>query len=482
MVFLVGGVALPSRRYLGISLMVASTEEGRPYLYRETEGLVDLIIEGGTLITMSREHPVLENFFLEVSRGIIRRIGRLSDYKEEEGRGIQKIDARGCIVLPGLVNSHTHAAMTLFRGIGDDLPLRVWLFDRIFPVEAEFVRPETVYLGTLLACLEMLASGTTCFFDGYFFEEEAFRAVEDAGMRAILAQGVIDFPAPGAKDPSQNLKIAEVFLERHIGASEKTSPAIFCHSPVTCSPQTLIKAYQLCERYSVPLFIHLAETAQEAEELKQRTGMEPVFYLHSLGLLSETLRAVHCVSLIRAEIELLSATGVKVVHVPESNMKLASGIADVREMIDKGLRPGLGTDGCASNNNLDMLGEMKSALLASRLGPYGRHPIDELSALCMGTSWGAGIGGLSDRIGSIEIGKSADLIVLDTTNPRMRPVTRPVSRAIRCSEAGFVRDVIVKGDVLIREGRFTRVEPMDVIKEVKALSKSIQAFLERRYR
>ncbi|MFZ7112190.1 MAG: amidohydrolase family protein, partial [Desulfatiglandales bacterium] len=319
----------------------------------------DIIIEAGILLTMARDNAPIEN-----ARVVIRgdRIVDILSSVDQSAypEGVEVIHAEKGIVMPGLINAHAHTAMTLFRGLADDLPLKQWLFDKIFPAEARTLSPETVYWGTLLGCLEMIASGTTTVVDGYFFEDDAARAVQRSCMRALVGQGVIDFPAPGVADPRDNLKVGEQFLERWAGISDLITPGLFCHSPVTCSDTTLKRARDISKAYGLPLQIHLSETREEVDRILQKTGERPVLYLEHLGVLGRNLVAAHGIHLDDTEIDILAQRQVKIVHVPESNMKLSSGVARVPEMAAKGVTVALGTDGCASNNNLDMFQEMDS--------------------------------------------------------------------------------------------------------------------------
>ena len=268
------------------------------------------------------------------------------------------MDLSGFLVLPGLINTHTHAAMSCFRGLGDDLPLARWLYEVIFPAEAAQVNPEMVYRGTLLACVEMLKNGITTFCDGYFFEEAAVQAVLETGMRAVLGQGVLDFPTPDQPDPARSRERVEAFLESFPKDVDRLRPSIFCHTPYTCCAETLQWAKDLSRNRGILFQTHLSETAAEVEEILRKQGERPVFYLDRLGILDHRTLCAHAVWLEPEEIELLAARGVKVSHNAESNMKLASGIAPIPRMLAAGIKIGLGTDGCASNNNLDLFSEM----------------------------------------------------------------------------------------------------------------------------
>lgn len=424
-------------------------------------------------MTMTDSHPVMENCRVEVAGGTITSIKSLDSSRVSPPFDAECINAAGCVVMPGLINSHTHAAMTLFRGLADDLPLKTWLFERIFPAEAKVLSPETVYLGTMLACVEMLSSGTTCFMDGYFFEESALKAAHEAGIRALLAQGVIDMPAPGVPDPRLNLKVASSFLDSWKDFSPRLTPAIFCHSPVTCSRATLMEAYSICADYKVPLFIHLSETKWEVEGIEKTTGLRPVHFLDSIGILKEGLVAVHCTHVSDSEIKAMAAKGVKAVHVPSSNMKLGSGLAPVAAMMEAGMRPALGTDGCASSNNLDMFREMDIAAKASKIQTGEPTAFGALSVLKAATVWAAEAAGLGDLVGTIEEGKRADIIVLDFNKSHLHPLYDPVSSLVYCADGSDARDVIVDGKVLIRNGEFKSISPDDIMQEARRLSLTI---------
>ena len=429
----------------------------------------DLVIRGGTVLTMVEGAEPLKGAWVCVSRGRITDIVEADRCAEYRDTGAAVIDAAGGIVMPGLINAHTHSAMTLFRGFADDMPLKEWLFEKIFPAEAAHLTPDTVYWGTLLACLEMIASGTTCIADGYFFEEHTARAVHESGLRGLVAQGVIDFPAPGVENPKDNVTVAAGFLDRWREVSQLVTPGIFCHSPVTCSADTLVGAHRVCRDYGVPLQIHLSETAGEVEEVERRTGMRPVRYLERTGLLDGGLIAVHAVHLDDDEIRCLADHGVMTVHAPESNMKLASGVAPVTSMRRCGLTVGLGTDGCASNNNLDMFQEMDSAAKLSKVFDADPVGLDARTVLSMATAGGAEVLGLDGIIGTLETGSRADIIVVDTGSPHLCPLYDPFSALVYSACGGDVKDVVVDGRVLMKNRVFTTLDPGEILRRVRRI-------------
>ena len=432
----------------------------------------DIIINGGILVTMVEgSDPVRD------ARIFIRE-GRITDIQFSGPSGptpceVELIDAANCIIMPGLINAHSHTAMTIFRGLADDLPLEQWLFDKIFPAEAKYLNPETVYWGTLLGCLEMIASGTTSFIDGYFFQDETAKAVQKSGLRGLLAQGIIDFPAPGMSDPDKNLLVGREFIEKWIDCSELITPGLFCHSPLTCSDRTLKSAMAISSDFSVPLQIHLSETSEEVQRIINKTDLRPVHYLDKIGLINKNLIAVHASHLNDEEIELISQKDTKIVHVPESNMKLASGIPRVSEMLKKGIIVGLGTDGCASNNNLDMFQEMDSGAKAGKMLTLDPVDMDAGTVLKMATVGGAEVLGLGEKIGTIEVGKNADIIVVDLQSPHLVPFYNPLSSLVYSANGADVKDVIVNGKILMKDRSFKTLDPKEIIERVTALCKRI---------
>jgi 5-methylthioadenosine/S-adenosylhomocysteine deaminase len=371
----------------------------------------------------------------------------------------QSLDLQGALVLPGLVNTHCHAPMVWFRGLADDLPLSTWLTDFIFPAEAAWLDPGTAYWGTLAAAAEMIRGGITTVADGYFFEAEVRRALAQAGLRAVAAQGVVDFPAPGVPDPRDNLKVAAEFLDTGTDFAEQgITSAIFCHSPYTCGPDTLTRAKDLTRARQVPWFIHLAETQEEVAESRHKTGLSPAAYLDRLGVLDELTVAVHGVWLDPGDQEILARRGVKVSHCPESNLKLASGVAPIPELLSRGVAVGLGTDGAASNNNLDLWGEMS---LAARLHKGWRRDPTLLPAaqvVGLATREGARVLGLDGRTGTLTPGKEADLIVLDLNRPHLTPLYDPFSHLVYAARAADVRHVMAQGRWLLFDRQFTSLD------------------------
>ena len=434
----------------------------------------DLIIEGGTLLTLKEGEKPIHHATLLIQGGMIAGVLTPKD-KRPSFHGAEVLDAKDTLIMPGLVNAHGHTAMTLFRGLADDLPLKQWLFEKIFPAEARCLNEETVYWGALLGCLEMIASGTTTVSDGYFYQDATARAFRKAGIRALVAQGVIDFAAPGVPDPTQNLAVGKAFIERWTGVSDLIRPGLFCHSLTTCSDRTLQEAMNISLACSLPLQLHLSETQEEVEEVLRRTGKPPVAHLRDLGLLSEHLIAVHAVHLEDEEIEMLAENRVRLVHCPESNMKLASGMARITEMLKKGLVLGLGTDGCASNNNLDLFKEMDIAAKLDKVRTLDPVNLKAGTALKMATIWGAKVLGLEKEIGTIEVGKRADIITVDLRKPHLVPLYNPISTLVYSASGADVKDVMVNGRVLMKDRTFTGLDAEEVMAKVREISDGIRS-------
>ncbi|MGW8162031.1 MAG: amidohydrolase, partial [Desulfobulbales bacterium] len=363
--------------------------------------LYDILITNSLILSLDYDMPEpIAACYIAVSDGKIVELGPM-DNLAAGCSADTIIDGSGYLVMPGLVNTHTHAPMALFRGMADDLPLMQWLQEHIFPAEARSVNDEMVYWCTKLAAAEMIRSGTTTVADGYFLEDKVAEAFTEAGLRAVTAQGIIDFPAPGVPDHTRNVAAAEEFITRWQGKNHLLTPAAFCHSPYTCSPQTFKKAKEMARRQNVKLFVHLAETRAEVEQIKELHGTTPVHFLDALGILDPDTVCVHCVWLEQEEIAILARTGAQVATCPQSNMKLGSGIAPLPEMLTAQVSLGLGTDGCASNNRLDLFYEMDLCARIHKTDSHGPAALSAAAVLQMATLGGARVLGLEHMIGSL---------------------------------------------------------------------------------
>ena len=390
----------------------------------------------------------------------------------------REVDATGCVVMPGLVNTHCHSPMSLFRGLADDMPLAVWLNDHIFPAEATHIKPETVRAGALLSCVEMLLSGTTTVCDGYFHEGEVGEAVLESGMRAVLGQGVIDFPAPGVPDPAVNVAAAEAFVVAWKERSPLITPSIFCHSTYTCSEKTLVRAKEACRRLGVLFQVHVAETEEEVQRLNLDQGITPYQLLGDLHLLDESTLLIHNVWMDEGDIALVAKYGATASHNPGSNTKLASGVSPVPTLVERGIHVGLGTDGPASNNNLDLFNEMQTAAKLHKVYALDPSAMDAWSVLEMATIEGAKAIGLGGLVGSLLPGKRADVILVDMMKPHLTPVHNPVSNLVYSATGGDVRDVFVDGRQVVAQGRHLTVDVGAVMDGVNRIAEGMGTKVE----
>jgi 5-methylthioadenosine/S-adenosylhomocysteine deaminase len=435
--------------------------------------MLDVLIHNATVVTQDDDLGLLSPGMLGVRGERIELVTGGGEGDPPEAGEV--IDAQGAILMPGLINAHTHLPMSLFRGLADDLPLEVWLNEHIFPAEARFVTPANVRTGTLLACAELLLGGVTTCCDGYFREGEVARAVAEGGMRAILGQGVIDFPAPGVGDPADNVAHAVDFVTAWQGRDDRITPAIFCHSPYTCGSKTLKAAKTAARELGTPFLIHLAETRGEQGMIPEAEGRSPTQYLDDLGLLDEGTLLVHGVWLDAADIRRVAASGAAMVHCPESNMKLASGVMPLPDLLAAGIPVGLGTDGAASNNDLDLFGELDMAAKLHKAVRLDPTVASAPAVLAMATNLGARVLGMADRIGSLTPGKLADLVLVETRSPRLTPIYDPISHLVYTARGGDVRDVMVGGRWAVRERRLLTFDSAPVMAAARAVATQIQA-------
>jgi len=431
----------------------------------------DLLITNGIVMTMDPADRIIENGAVAVVGDTITAVGPAGAVGATPAN--ETIDARGGIIMPGLVNTHTHAAMTLFRGLADDLPLMDWLNDHIFPAEA-LLNPEKVHAGTLLGCAEMLLSGTTCFCDMYLFEDAVARAACTAGMRAVVGEVLYDFPSPNYGPIEKGFDYTRNLIEAWRDDPLVTI-AVEPHSPYLCAPELLVEAAGIARDHRVPLVIHLSETRNEVNDLRKRYGLTPVGHLANLDVLDANLLACHCVVLSDEDMDLLAAHDVKVSHNPESNMKLASGVSPVAELIARGVCTGLGTDGCSSNNNLDLFTEMDMAAKlhkASRLDPT---VMNAATVLRMATIDGARALGLAAVTGSLEVSKKADIILIDTGKPHLTPMYHPVSHLVYAVGGSDVSTTIVNGRVLMQDRRLLTMDLEKVMADARQIAAEIRS-------
>lgn len=437
----------------------------------------DLIIRGGTVVTMDAERRVIENGAVAVRGGAVLAVGTNSEITAQF-RARQIIDARGKAVIPGLINTHTHIPMTLFRGIGDDLDLQEWLQKYIFPAEAKNVNENFVRLGTQLGLVEMIRGGTTTFCDMYYFEDAVADETARAGMRGVLGETMIDFPAPDNKSHAETVAYINRFAEKWRNHSLIT-PAVAPHAPYTVSTEHLREARDLSDKYGIPLVTHLAEAATETEFIaRKHQGMRPVEYVEKIGFFNDKTIAAHVVQADENDLQTLKKYNVGIGHCPQSNMKLAAGVAPLTKMLALDLPVGLGTDGAASNNDLDMWQEMDTAAKLHKVFTQNPKAVSAKDVFEMATIRGARALHLENKIGSIEIGKRADIVLVGLDAPHQTPLYNIYSHLVYATKASDVETVVVDGKVLMRNKRLLTLDEFGIKMKAREQSAKIRKSLE----
>ena len=425
-----------------------------------------LVIANGVVVTVDGSRRVLNPGSIAINGAEIVAVDTPASVAARF-KAADTIDAAGKVVLPGLINTHTHAAMVMYRGLGNDLALMDWLQKYIFPAEAKTVSPEFVRVGTRLAALEMIQSGTTLYADMYYFEEEVARVTKAAGLRGVLGQTVIEFPVPDAKTPAEALQRTEVFAKEFLG-DELITPSVAPHAVYTLDAKTLSAVSALARRLNIPIQIHLAETSAETGMSQERHKMRPVAILESLRFWVPVTIGAHAVWITPEEIALLKQRNVGVSNNPESNMKLSSGTAPVMGYRKAGVHVGIGTDGAASNNDLDMFEAMRQAAFQQKLITMDPTAISAPEALEMATIGGARVLGQDGRVGSLEAGKRADLIIVSMSKARQTPLFDPVSQIVYASRGDDVETTIVNGKILMRDRKVLTLDEARVLSEARA--------------
>jgi 5-methylthioadenosine/S-adenosylhomocysteine deaminase len=438
----------------------------------------DWIWTGRYVVPMDSGRRVIENGAVAVRGDRIVAVGPRADI-DRRFQARERLDRPDVLLLPGLVNAHTHAPMALLRGIADDLRLQDWLEKHIFPAEARNVSREFVRWGTRLACLEMALSGTTTYADMYYFEDVVASATKEAGLRGVLGQTVIGFPAPDARTPAEALKITERFI-RQFRNDPLVVPAVAPHALYTNSEETLRACRALANRHRVPLLIHVSETRRERDEALGKWKKSPVEVLDSWGILRGRTLAAHAVWVDERDLRLLATRGVGVAHCPSSNTKLASGVAPVVKMLEFGVAAGLGTDGPAgSNNDLNLFEEMDLAAKLQKVTSGDPQALRALGVLEMATILGAKAVGLESEIGSLEPGKRADLIAVSLDEPNTIPLYNVYSQVVYATKGSQVRDVMVNGSLVVRDRRILTLNREEVLSKAREFAARVRASLER---
>jgi len=432
---------------------------------------VSLLITGAWVLTQNPDREIFSPGAVAVKEAEIAAVGPPQELLRRYAPD-QILDYPQGLIIPGLINAHTHAAMSLFRGLADDLPLEEWLNNHIFPAERH-LNGDFVYWGTKLAVAEMLLSGTTTFCDMYLWAGQVAQAAAETGIRAVVGEVLYDFPSPNYGPPGAGLKYSEALCRTWRG-HPLVGVAIQPHAVYTCSPELLQQCGELAARCDTRLIIHLSETPREVADCEARYGATPVGHLHRLGLLNSRLVADHGVVLTNADMDLLAASGAGVAHCPESNMKLASGIAPVVDLLAKGVPVGLGTDGCASNNNLDMLQEMDTAAKLQKVHRLDPTALPATQALDLATRNGARILGLDKEVGALAPGMKADLVVIDLDQPHLTPIYDPYSHLVYAATGADVQTVLVHGRVVVRDRRLLTFDLEETLARARELARSLQ--------
>src|SRR5271170_5645641 len=436
---------------------------------------VDLLVAGGTVVTMDSGKRVIEDGAVAIRGDSIVAVGTRAEV-ESRYDGARKIDARGKIVMPGLINAHAHGAMSLFRGIADNLSLDDWLRKYIFPAEARNVTPDFVAWGTRLGILEMLQGGITDYADMYYFEDEVARVTKEAGMRGVLGETIIDFPAPDNKTPEAAFGYTQKYLD-HWKNDPLIVAAVAPHSIYTCSEKTLQDSAALARKNNAPILIHIAEAPFELEQSRAKHGLTPVAYLGKIGVLGPDVLGAHCIWVDAADIATLAHYGVGCAHNPSSNMKTAAGVMPVIEMREAGVAVGLATDGAASDNNQDLFEEMDLATKLQKISRMDPRALPAQQVVEMATIEGARALHLEKQIGSLEPGKKADLIIVDVNAPHATPMYNVYSEIVFALKASDVRTVIIAGRVIMEERKMLTLNEEEILQRAREHQKKILASL-----
>lgn len=439
----------------------------------EPEAGIDLIIDGRHIVTMDLENTIIPNGSVAIDDGVVIAVGTQKNIHTKYS-GFEIIDGSNRVVLPGLVNGHGHAAMTLLRGVADDLALMDWLTNYIFPAEVEFVDAEFVRIGTELACWEMIRGGTTTFVDMYYFPDAIAGVVEECGLRALISATVIDQPSPDAENADDSINKGIGFVERWSNRNSRITPIFGPHSIYTLNPDQLIATRETATRLGVPISIHLSESPFEVQYAKDTYGTTSIGMLNSVKFFDGPTIAAHVVWPTDEEISLLSDKGIGVVHNPTSNMKIASGVAPIHKMLAAGVSVGLGTDGAASNNDLDMWEEMRIASFLQKVEQMDPEMLPAATVMRMATIGGAKAIGLGNSVGSIEVGKRADVIQIEIDDVHHVPLYDVISHLVYVTDEQDVSTVVVDGKVLMKNKRYMTLDTERIAAEAAELAARIQ--------
>jgi 5-methylthioadenosine/S-adenosylhomocysteine deaminase len=442
---------------------------------------VDSLVVNGTIVTMDSSRRIIENGYVWMRNDEILAVGRMSELRmkpnpEDSYRAV--VDAKGALVLPGFINGHTHVPMTLLRGLHDDVTLDDWLRKYIFPAEAKNVTEDFVRWGTRLAAAEQIRAGVTTFADMYYFEEAVAEETKAAGMRGVLGETFIDFPAPDNKTNAAMLEYTENFLKSWTG-DPLIHPAVAPHSIYTCSPKTLQGSTALARKYHAPILIHVAEMKKELDDSMKQNGLTPVQYLDKLGILGPDVLAAHCIYVNGADRKILASRRVGCVHNPSSNMMLSSGVAPVIEERAAGIAVGLGTDGPAgSNNDLDLMEEMDLAAKLQKITKMDPRALGAQAVVEMATIEGAKALHMEKEIGSLEAGKKADIILIGLDEPNAVPMYDVYAQLAYALKGSDVQTVIIGGRVVMRDHKLLTLNELEILAKAREYGKKVEASLK----
>jgi 5-methylthioadenosine/S-adenosylhomocysteine deaminase len=431
----------------------------------------DLLIVGGTVVTMDKDRRVIEDGAVVIKNGAVALVGKRAAVTRNL-RARQTVNANGKVIIPGLINTHTHVPMSLFRGISDDLDLNEWLTKYIFPAEAKNVTEDFVRAGTRLGLAEMIRGGTTAYCDMYYFEDAIADETAKAGMRGVLGETIIQFPVADNKTPEDAMRYSERYINKWKN-HPLIVPALAPHAPYTLTTDHLRAIKNLSDKLDAPVVIHVAETQKEVGDISKQYGARPVEYLNRIGFLNNRTIAAHVVYANAGEIQILKSHGVGVAHNPQSNMKLASGVAPVPQMLAADIRLGLGTDGAASNNDLDMWEEMDTAAKLHKLNTGDPKVVNAEQAFMMATIGGARALHLENLIGSIEAGKRADIVLVDFDSLHQTPFYNVYSHLVYATKASDVSTVIINGKIIMREKRLLTLDENAIKKDANLYRQKI---------
>lgn len=434
---------------------------------------VDLIVKNGTVLTMNAGKEIFSDGVVIVSGNKIVEVGGveiLGRYSSDNA-----IDAKGGIIMPGMINTHTHASMSVFRSLADDVPDRLNRY--IFPLENKMVSKEMVYIGAVHAAIEMAKGGVTTMVDMYLFEESAARAVKEIGLRGVMTQNIIKYPTADGKDGNAKLKLATALVERYKN-DELITPGYGPHAPHTVTKENLEKIAALSEKYDAPVSMHVAETQEEFDRFQSEFSMTPVEYLDSVGILNDRLIAAHCIFVTDSDIELMKRRGVGIAHNMVANIKSAKGVSPALKMFDDGLNIGLGTDGPMSGNTLDIIGQMGYVAKLHKLVNKDRSAMPPYKVVEMATMGGARAIHRDDELGSLERGKLADIVIVETNSTNMQPMFDPYSVLVYSANASNVDTVIVNGKVVVSEKTLLTYDEEKSRAAIQEFSKEVEAIAE----